>query len=329
MEKKGRHILYFIFCLTVFYCPKGFAQQAPQYTQFFFQQLAFNPAYVGSSNDIVIDAGLRGQWIGLPEQPFSQNIGIHLPVPLLSSGIGLQVSNDMLGPNRHTSAYLAYAWKWKINRSTALSIGIQGGIIQQAWKGGELITPFGEYDGTINHNDAILPTSTVGSLVPDGAAGIYFNTSHLEIGLAAQHLLEPKASFQIEDQQLDYQYKRHFLAYGAYDFSIGNTIILQPSLLIKSDLVNLQAELHALATINENILAGVGFRGWQPNSFDAVTFLAGIHLTNYLRLSYSYDWNISSLQKTNTGSHELVIRYTIKNVLPSGKGKARYNPRHL
>ncbi len=329
MLKKLQNISYFICCLTVFCCSKGLAQQSPQYTQFFFQQLSFNPAYVGTSNDIVVDAGIRGQWLNLPEQPFSQNVGIHLPIPLLSSGVGVQISNDMLGPNRHTSAYLNYAWKWKINRNTALSLGVQGGIMQQSWRGGDLITPTGIYDLGIDHNDAILPTRTEGSLMPDIGAGVYFKTKQLQLGIAAQHLLEPTATFQIQERQADYQYKRHFLAYGMYDFIFSNTITWSPALMIKSDLVNVQVETHQLLTINDLYLAGIGFRGWQPDSFDAVTFLAGIYLSNYLRLSYSYDLNISALRKTNIGSHELTIRYLIKNVLPSGKGKARYNPRYL
>ena len=109
---------------------------------------------------------------------------------------------------------------------------------------------------------------------------------------------------------------------------IGN-IVLHPSLLLKSDLVKLQGEISAIAAFGDIFKGGLAFRGIEPDSFDAVSILAGMDISRQLTLMYSYDFTLSNLRNAGSGSHELSVHYKIQDLLPTKKGKATYSPRFL
>ncbi len=328
--KNGTFILLLCLLSVLLTTQKVHAQQSPQYTQFVFNQLLHNPAYAGISDDVLLEVGGRGQWIGIQGAPFSQALGFQLPIPLLKSGLGITIHNDILGANRMSSAFLTYAYSFKIGTGKKLSIGLQGGVIQGGLRGDELVTPDGIYNGGIDHQDNLLANVLSNGVTPDFGLGLYFNSLKMRAGLAAFHLLEPSMVFSDEVAVgQEWQLKRNFHAHISYDFSLSNTIMLTPSLLLKSDLVQHQLDGLVLGLFNEIYIGGIGWRGWSGNSFDAVSLVAGMHVTNYLMLSYSYDISLSALGAVNSGSHELSIRYKFQNLLPSKEGKARYNPRDL
>ena len=43
----------------------GVAQQEPQFTQYMFNRLSYNPAYAGSNGAICLTSFYRNQWMGL------------------------------------------------------------------------------------------------------------------------------------------------------------------------------------------------------------------------------------------------------------------------
>jgi len=306
------------------------AQQNPQYTQYMFSQLSYNPAYAGSKTGINLEGLLRAQWVGIEGAPLSQSLGIHLPVPYLKSGIGLSINNDLLGAYRYTNVYLNYAYRLKVGNLSTLALGINIGGLQQGLQGDKLVTPTGDYNDGVSHNDVLLnEVKPQSSIAPDAGLGIQLETQQFFISISALHLLEPTLSFQNSTDEVQITQKRHFYAHLAYKFALTNNIYVNPSVLLKSDLNRHQVEATALFNYNENIHFGVGFRGYEPNSFDAVSLIAGMKISPVLMLSYAYDLGISGLRNYQSGSHELVIHYNLNNVLPTQKGKTRYNPRYL
>lgn len=313
-----------LFCATFLQ-----AQQFTQLTQYMNNQMTYNPAYVGSKEDVNVEAGLRMQWLGIEGSPATQVVGVHMPVAGISSGIGLNIMNDLLGAERNTSLMLSYAYRAKLGANARLGIGFNIGGIQKGLDGNKLRSPNGDYIGGTDHLDDFIPVGTVSGLAIDGGFGVYLEAKRLTLGLSAQNLLEPKVSFSNPTGgDVTIPYNRHFFFFGSYELEVGN-ILLHPSLLLKSDLVKLQGEISAVAAFGDVFKAGLAFRGFEPDSFDAVSILAGMNISRQFTLMYSYDLTLSTLRDASSGSHELSVHYKIQNLLPSKKGKAIYTPRFL
>jgi hypothetical protein len=111
---------------------------------------------------------------------------------------------------------------------------------------------------------------------------------------------------------------------------LGKSISIEPSVFLKSDLIQTQIEFSTLVNYNDNIFGGVSIRGYNSNSIDAVVILAGYKLSERVTLAYSYDLTLSGLKHVSNGSHEVLINYNLNR--PIGKGilpKIIYNPRFL
>ncbi|MGB1217132.1 MAG: PorP/SprF family type IX secretion system membrane protein, partial [Saprospiraceae bacterium] len=100
------------------------AQQVPQYSLIQFNRAAANPAVAGASGYLEAAGVFRKQWLGLEGSPMSQNVNIHAPLYFLSSGVGLNVSNDFIGAERTTSANLQYSYILRLGNETTVSLGL-------------------------------------------------------------------------------------------------------------------------------------------------------------------------------------------------------------
>lgn len=306
------------------------AQQLPQFSQYGFTGLVYNPAYCGSRDGINIETAFRAQWVGLPERPLTQSIGAHLPMPVINSGAGVVVINDMLGLERKTAIYANYAYARQIGKRNILAAGIQVGMLQAGWQGNRFISPEGEYGGgIINHNDNLIPTGTQASAAVNMNVGLLYRAGNLTTGLAVMNLLEPENNFTWADNRVSVTNTRHYLLNFAYNFEINRIITLLPSVLMKTDMVKYQIDAGAILTYDQMFHGGVSIRGYEPSSFDAVAIIGGISLGNKWLISYAYDIGISKLRKFNAGSHELVVHYRISNFVSQNKGKTIYNPRFM
>ena len=328
-QKKTATLLLFLGLILGANIPTVFAQQSIQLTQYMFQKLTYNPAHAGNQEGITVEADFRAQWVGLTGAPLTQVLGVHLPVPLLKGGMGLQLSNDLIGPQRQTSIYAIYAFRQRLGTNRSLSIGLRAGALQQQIKGAELRSPDGEYENGFSHNDVLIPLGSETGLTPDFGIGLELQLQKLTVGLASHSLLEPTIQYNSNEGMIETSQKRHFFVTVDYDLALTNTIRLSPSLLVKSDLNNLQTDISLLATYDDLLKFGASFRGFSPNTFDALAFIVGVEIGEKWLIAYSYDIPISKLQNYSSASHEIGLQYRLKNILPSKGGKTIYNPRFL
>ncbi len=305
---------------------RSYAQQDPQFTQYMFNPVYFNVAAVGNEQAWVSTVNIRNQWVNLPGAPVSQSLTSHLPIYKLHGGAGITIVNDIAGQQRNTGAMFMYAYQKQFRTST-LSFGAGAGFIQQSIDGSKLITPTGNYENNVNHNDPNLPVTLSSELLPDASAGIYFFGKNLTAGIAASHLLSPILNGK--DATInDVQYYPGGNVYISYKFEVNDKIDITPNVLYKTDFVESIVDVNTIFTYNRNILAGVSFRGYANSQYDAVALIAGLNITDKWRVSYSYDITTSALNTVSSGSHELVLRYSIPVAKPR-VGKMINNPRYL
>ena len=282
----------------------AFGQSEPQYSHYMYNKQLFNPAYAGSGDAVEFNALYRTQYVGLSDRSTStEYLGFNMPLYAISSGIGLAVTNDMIGYLRTTSVMVNYDYRKKF-RKFSLAVGVGAGITQTGLQGNKLVTPEGIYvGGAINHNDSYVPASLANGISPDFSAGVYLNNDKWFAGVALDHIYTVT---KLQNTQIGYA--RNLLIMGGYDFSVGRHFSIMPSALIKTDLKEIQAELSLTMKIYDNIMTGIALRGYSPHSLDAAIIYAGFRYKGF-RVMYSYDINVSYLNSFNTGSHEISVAY--------------------
>lgn len=305
------------------------AQQAPQYSLYMLNPYAYNPACAGLENTLVATGVYRKQWTSLLGAPETQHINVHLPLYVIQSGVGIRLENDMIGAHRTTQVIGSYNYQLEIGRNALISIGVSGGYLQYSLDGNKLRAPDGTYaePGPFTHNDQLLPEGKVQAGSPVVEAGVFFQSQRLEVGVATQPVFAPvlevggSSGFRLKPVQ-------HYLFTASYRLSVGEDLVIRPSILAKTDVSETQIEISSLFRWRENIFAGASYRGFGASARDAVVLLAGLQINERTTLAYSFDLPLSALKAANRGSHELLLRYSLGK--PIGAGKLPpiiYNPR--
>ncbi len=291
-----------------------------------FNEASINPAYAGLDNSLVLTAIYRNQWQGLDQSPSQQNINIHMPVYRLSGGIGINVDNDRLGLERNLLATLSYNFHLPLNRSSKISFGIGAGFFQKSLDGLGIRTPEGIYAaGEINHNDNLpLPERNVNVTSPTFDAGVYYKSDVLEIGLSSRNIQEPTLSGDNFSTILS----RNYFFTASYNLDLSGNISLHPSLLVKTDQTEWQSEISLLVKYDDNIFLGGSFRGYNSNTIDAVAIIAGLDISEKIKVAYAYDLTLSELNMVSNGGHEILLQYNLGREIGKGKlPKVIFNPR--
>lgn len=306
---------------------RSFAQQDPQFSQYFLNQAAYNPAFTGLDKSLSATAQFRSQWMGIEGHPISQNIAVHSPVPVLHGGLGIVLLNEQAGVLRNTGVTVNYSYILK-TKAGEFSFGVSGGAVQVEVDGSKLRAPDGEYlNGDINHNDFLLPVVPVNGFAADFATGIFFNGKNLSGGISVSHVLPQTVKLNTEGSSLLFDYERQYYLQLGYLAKFSKQAGIRPSVMVKSDGNFLQAEADLLFLYKDFLWMGAGYRGFNNQSEDAIIATAGINIAENFRLGYSYDFSVSALNTVNNGSHEVVLNYRIDLMKPVKPGKIIYTPR--
>lgn len=278
------------------------AQNDPQISMYWAVPTLYNPAAGGQDSSLHISAFDRMQWVGVENAPQTFFFGADLPFKFLKreQAAGLILMNDAAGLFTTTTFGLQYAWKTRL-WGGQLSVGLQGGAVNQSFNGSKVYIPDGD---AWEPSDDALPTSNVSAMAFDCAAGLYYSRGMFYGGLSAQHLTA--ASLELSDYAYSELERIYYFQLGG-NIPIKRTLfIVQPSVLVKTDLASTQVDYTLRATYDHRLWGGVTYR---PT--DAVVLQVGLDLKN-LRLGYAYDIGTSALAQVSGGSHELMATYTVK-----------------
>lgn len=303
----------------------GSAQQRLLSSQYMYNIYEHNPAYAGLDRSLSVTALYRSQWTGLEGSPVTAYINAHLPWYIWSGALGVELYSDRLGPELNTSMSLSYNYVQGYSLGL-FSIGARVGIFQKRVDGSILRTPTGDYEGTINHNDPLLSATSESGVGITYELGIFTTSENWDAGLTVSRLPQPAVAVASADIAL----AAHSIAFFQYKYRLADDLIVKPSALIRADVGAVQSDVSVMIERSGSVFGGIGLRGYDSSSFDALVIAAGLQINDHYRLIYSFDTGLSNLKRVNQGTHELTLNYNLRKVVGAGiTPPIIYNPRDL
>ncbi|MCE5346847.1 MAG: type IX secretion system membrane protein PorP/SprF [Bacteroidales bacterium] len=308
MKKTG-----FTFLLLVLTLQSVYPQQDPLSSQYMFNTMTYNPGIAGISGRICASALNRQQWVGFEGAPTTTVFNINAPVApfKIKSGVGLIIESDNIGFNKDIVLSAAYSYHMDLGQGK-LGIGISMGMLNKkidpTWKipTGDAFTPAS--------GDPLIPESEESCVTLDAGLGLYYKTDKYYTAISVTHINQPSIRFS---KALSYVSRHYYLTAG-YTLQLPNpSLELLPSVFAFSDGTTSQITLTSLLRYNKKVWGGVSYR-----ASDALIGMIGFELLNGIRFGYAYDFTISDINKSSSGSHELMVNYCFD--LNLGKSPMKY-----
>jgi len=302
------------------------AQQEPNFSQYMFYGLNFNPAVAGNDNAVSITAANRIQWTGFGKEdgvqvaPRTYFVCADMPIRILKGGVGLVIMNDALGHEKNISVKLGYANQRKMGFGK-LGIGAQIEFNNRSIDFSKL-NPAGE-DPLLS-----LLNAEESEMLIDFSLGLLYRVPEsYYIGISALHLVQTKGKPLAESGSSGLRMKldRTFFITGGYEISFPRNPDYQlvPSVIIESDLSKTRLDVNAMIRYKEVFWGGLGYRFGE-----SVIVLLGVQFKDF-RIGYSYDINANKLGlPVFGGTHEIMLNYRFKLELDKGR-KSYKNTRFL
>ena len=289
------------------------SQQDPLSSQYMFNTLTFNPGVAGTSGMVSITAMNRQQWVGFTGAPVTTLFNVGAPFSLfgIKSGAGLVIENDKIGFDKDIDACASYTYIMDLGAGRlgiGLSMGMLNTTLDPTWSipTGDSFTPAS--------GDPLIPETKESYVALDAGFGLYYQADKYYASLSATHINQPKIKYSKGEPY----FSRHYYLTGGYTLQLPNpSLELLPSIYAYSDGKVFQVAITSLVRYNKKVWGGVSYRAG-----DALIAIIGAELFNGLRVGYSYDYTLSDIGKTSSGSHELMVNYSFD--LSLGKSPMKY-----
>lgn len=276
-----------------------YGQTDIQMSQQLFSRINYNPAATGASNYVNMFLLARQQWVGFNDAPRTQVFNAHNYFENIRSGVGLTINNDKLGLMNNINAKLAYAYHIHFgDNKSYLSLGLSGGILYKKFDWSKAIAE--------QQNDPTLESyrDKKNQLSPDFDFGIEFNTEKFQIGVSTTHL--NNITKEVDKINL-LQSNRHIYAYSKYIFDLNREWKLVPTVMAINNQNTFSFEGNAMAYYKERFWFGASYRMSEEGKSESLIGIVGLFVTDFLRLGYSYDFNVGALKSYSSGTHEIML----------------------
>lgn len=279
------------------------AQQDPMYSQYMFNGLSVNPAFAGVRETPTMTALYRKQWVGIDGAPTTFTFSADAPIRNQRMALGLNLVQDKIGISNNLMINFAYAYRVIFSNQGKLSLGLQAGINQYRADYSSVETSMTPVQG-----DNAFGKSTT-SIFPNFGFGAYYYTRKFFVGVGIPKMIKNNLSGTnkptIDFTSYPNRQNRHLFITTGYSFDLNADWTLKPSLLLKGvHGAPLELDVNANIWWKEKVGGGLSYR-----TSDAIIAMVQFQAKDELQFGYAYDMTISRYSGTNSGSHELMLRY--------------------
>ncbi|MDO6516397.1 PorP/SprF family type IX secretion system membrane protein [Zobellia uliginosa] len=283
-------------CYLAFKMSVAYGQQPPQYTQYMYNTAVLNSGYSANST---LEATLlhRSQWVGIDGAPETQSLSVQGKLRERIS-LGLTAINDNIGAANDLDINGTFAYEIPTGYTTKLSLGVNAGIdvLKVDWSKGI-------------YQDGLDPVfaENVNKIRPVFGAGAYFYSSNWYVGLSTHNFLNSQIYNDDEVEVTDRKSQYYLMA--GYVLDLSDNLKFKPAILTKHVAgAPITVDVSGNFLIKETLALGLAYR-----YNDAISALAGLHISKSFFLGYAYDYSTTGLKSYNDGSHEIILKYNLFN----------------
>lgn len=267
------------------------AQQDALYSQYMFNQFTINPAYAGTRNSFSSVLLFRNQWSGLSGAPNTLNFSVHAPFSGKKMALGLNFIADEIGPSKNSSIMGTYAYHLQTSKGK-LSFGLRGGFYSSSLNTSQL--------NFFNSSDVHNTGEVYQTITPNFDFGVYYFTPKFYSGLSVNHMFDDNAE---NTSQTQLNLNRHFFFNTGAVFVKNENLVFKPSFMVRYNAGSpISFDLNTSVLFKKTIWVGLTYR-----SSKSLIFISEYNISDFLRVGYSYDFDLSKLRKFHSGSHEVFI----------------------
>ncbi len=300
----------------------GYAQQNAPFSQYIFNMMLINPAYVGTKQLISINGTYNTQWTGFKGAPSTQTVSAEGPINQ-NMGIGLHFMNDRIGAQYQQGLFGSYAYIIRFNEKWRMSLGLAAGISNFTLDGSKLIID--------NPDDPAIPKTKVSTVKFDSKTGLFLYSDRFYFGFSVTDLFADV--WKSKELSVPKQVRHYYLTSG-YVFDAGKSLKIKPSLLVREDFnAPTNVDINLFFLIKERFWLGSSVR-FGANIFknpsldktlryrDAMVFMTEWNITRSLRIGYAYTMTLSALK--GYSGHEVEVGYTFPKKADTKMKTPRY-----
>jgi type IX secretion system PorP/SprF family membrane protein len=320
--------LKYTFLLSLIILADSYCQD-PTFSQFYANPLYLAPSFAGATEEYRVALNYRNQWPAIPGVFHTYSISFDKALVNYNSGLGIQATYDVAGSGdlSTTNIGLLYSYDFNINEDWHIRPGVNFKFRYLGLNIYKLVFA-----------SQMTGSGNVPSVYPppfDNVADIDFATSALVYndrfwgGFTLDHLLTPKQSFYGDNALLPMKLN----VFGGVQI-MRKTRLKQTFHEVLSVAVNFQKQARFYQTdiglyyYRDPLIFGLWYRGIPfvtSQAGDAIIGLVGIK-TKQLHIGYSYDFTISNLITSTSGSHEISLVYEFNSFTLGQRKKIRAIP---
>ena len=275
----------------------SYAQQDSQFTQYMYNTININPAYAGSRGALSMFALHRTQWVGFDGAPVTNTVSLNTPINESNLGLGVSLINDKIGPTTENTLSADLSYTLQTSEIWKLSFGIKATA--------------NLFDLDVSGLDPAVPADpslqNYNKFTPNIGAGLYLHSDKAYVGISVPNFIQTN---RYDDNEVAiFKEKINYYLIAGYVVDLNDYVKFKPALLTKMVKgAPLQVDVSTNFMFYDKFMLGVAYR-WSAS----VSAMAGFQITDGLYIGYGYDHETTNLQKYNSGSHEIFLRYELFN----------------
>ena len=304
------------------------AQQVYQFSQYLQNLYILNPATAGVNDYMDVTMSYRRQWLGIENAPTTYYISANSPLGKKTQvnakessmristpttydlhtrksfhALGGYVANDIFGAYSLTMAGLSYAFHLPLSDDLTISfsptVSYNSARFNQEKARVEL-----DNDPTY----ARYVSQNGQSQRMDVNVAFWLYHEHFFVGYSSDQLMQDRLRLSDQITFEDVRAQHNLMA--GYHFSVRDAFLVTPSVMVRyNTLTSLGLDFNLRVDYEDRIWGGASYR--TTNEF---ILMAGLHVSNTLRVGYSFDYAFSTLNLYRTvGTHEVMIGLNLFN----------------
>lgn len=315
MGKKGIYKKHFVVIFFLLAAPQFVSAQDAYFSQFFINQLYYNPAFAGFNKDPEILLSYRNYLLASQTTYLTYGASYNQYLDAVHGGVGLQLMRDQQGSGifNKTSIDAMYAYHLKMNRFFSLQAGFQVSYMMKNFDNSNLILPDMFNPSTGDFIPTQAPVASYHKNFPDFSLGILGMAPNFYMGFSAHHVTEPNEAF---DAGQTTRLSRKYTFITGMTIPLKNirygkeVVTLNPALLFQNE-KSFQQLNYGLLIKFSPLSAGIWAREDKDLSFNSLIFSIGYN-QDFYEINYSYDMAVSSIKRANFAVHEVTFRIKFK-----------------